>query len=41
MQLEKVSTEQRESMKGIRTALENTMKMVQALQQHTDLEVVV
>ncbi|XP_071673184.1 spindle and kinetochore-associated protein 2 isoform X1 [Patagioenas fasciata] len=38
MQLEKVSAEQRESMKGIRAALENTMKMVQALQQHTDLE---
>ncbi|XP_075374537.1 spindle and kinetochore-associated protein 2 isoform X2 [Mycteria americana] len=38
MQLEKVSIEQRESMKGIRAALENTMKMVQALQQHTDLE---
>ncbi|XP_010291625.1 PREDICTED: spindle and kinetochore-associated protein 2, partial [Phaethon lepturus] len=38
MQLEKVSIEQRESMKGIRAALENTMKMVQALQQHTNLE---
>ncbi|XP_010187164.1 PREDICTED: spindle and kinetochore-associated protein 2 [Mesitornis unicolor] len=38
MQLEKVSTEQRESMKGIRAALENTMKMVQTLQQHTALE---
>ncbi|NWT35593.1 SKA2 protein, partial [Chroicocephalus maculipennis] len=38
MQLEKVSIEQRESMKGIRAALENTMKMVQALQQHADLE---
>ncbi|KAM9272477.1 spindle and kinetochore-associated protein 2 isoform 2-T2 [Morus bassanus] len=38
MQLEKVSIEQRESMKGIQAALENTMKMVQALQQHTDLE---
>ncbi|KFQ79554.1 Spindle and kinetochore-associated protein 2, partial [Phoenicopterus ruber ruber] len=38
MQLEKVSIEQRESMKSIRAALENTMKMVQALQQHTDLE---
>ncbi|NWX43959.1 SKA2 protein, partial [Steatornis caripensis] len=32
-QLEKVSIEQRESMKSIRAALENTMKMVQALQQ--------
>uniref|UniRef100_A0A8C6ZPZ4 Protein FAM33A n=1 Tax=Nothoprocta perdicaria TaxID=30464 RepID=A0A8C6ZPZ4_NOTPE len=39
VQLEKVSTEQRESMNCIRAALENTMKMVQALQQHTDLEV--
>ncbi|NXQ89075.1 SKA2 protein, partial [Nyctibius grandis] len=38
MQLEKVSIEQRESMKSIRAALENTTKMVQALQQHTDLE---
>ncbi|XP_049659094.1 spindle and kinetochore-associated protein 2 isoform X2 [Accipiter gentilis] len=38
MQLEKVSIEQRESMKGIRAALENTMKMIQAVQQHTDLE---
>ncbi|KAM6373145.1 spindle and kinetochore-associated protein 2 isoform 2-T2 [Pluvialis apricaria] len=38
MQLEKVSIEQRESMKGIRAALENTMKMVQTLQQQTDLE---
>ncbi|XP_059685188.1 spindle and kinetochore-associated protein 2 isoform X3 [Gavia stellata] len=38
MQLEKVSIEQRESMRGIRAALENTMKTVQALQQQTDLE---
>ncbi|XP_076210449.1 spindle and kinetochore-associated protein 2 isoform X3 [Aptenodytes patagonicus] len=38
MQLEKIFVEQRESMKGIRAALENTMKMVQALQQHADLE---
>ncbi|NWI08577.1 SKA2 protein, partial [Crypturellus soui] len=38
VQLEKVSTEQTESMNCIRAALENTMKMVQALQQHTDLE---
>ncbi|XP_014808885.1 PREDICTED: spindle and kinetochore-associated protein 2 [Calidris pugnax] len=37
-QLEKVSIEQKESMKGIRAALENTMRMVQALQQHADLE---
>uniref|UniRef100_A0A8B9I4G7 Protein FAM33A n=1 Tax=Anser brachyrhynchus TaxID=132585 RepID=A0A8B9I4G7_9AVES len=38
MQLEKVSLEQRESMNGIRAALENTMKMVQTLQQHTGLQ---
>ncbi|NXJ07203.1 SKA2 protein, partial [Odontophorus gujanensis] len=38
MQLEKVSLEQRESMNGIRSALENTMKIVQALQQRADLE---
>ncbi|XP_053941217.1 spindle and kinetochore-associated protein 2 isoform X2 [Cuculus canorus] len=38
MQLEKISIEQRESMKSIRAALENTMKTVQALQQQTDLE---
>ncbi|XP_010169184.1 spindle and kinetochore-associated protein 2 [Antrostomus carolinensis] len=38
IQLEKVSIEQRESMKSIRAALENTMKMAQALQEHTDLE---
>ncbi|KFU86258.1 Spindle and kinetochore-associated protein 2, partial [Chaetura pelagica] len=38
MQLEKISTEQGESMQAIRTALENTRKMVQALQYHTDLE---
>ncbi|NXN21881.1 SKA2 protein, partial [Nycticryphes semicollaris] len=37
-QLEKVSIEQKESMKGIRAALENTVKMAQALQQHADLE---
>ncbi|XP_027327744.2 spindle and kinetochore-associated protein 2 isoform X3 [Anas platyrhynchos] len=38
MQLEKVSLEQKESMNGIRAALENTMKMVQTLQQHADLQ---
>ncbi|XP_010216893.1 PREDICTED: spindle and kinetochore-associated protein 2 [Tinamus guttatus] len=38
VQLDKVSIEQTESMNCIRAALENTMKMVQALQQHTDLE---
>lgn len=41
MQLEKVSLEQKESMNGIRAALENTMKMVQTLQQHADLQVAV
>ncbi|NXL93790.1 SKA2 protein, partial [Alectura lathami] len=38
VQLEKVSLEQRESMDGIRAALENTMRMVQALQQRSNLE---
>ncbi|NWU65348.1 SKA2 protein, partial [Pterocles burchelli] len=38
MQLEKVSIEQRECMKGIHAALGNTMKMVQALQQRCGLE---
>ncbi|XP_061868412.1 spindle and kinetochore-associated protein 2 isoform X2 [Colius striatus] len=38
VQLENISKEQRESMRCIRAALENTMKMVQGLQQHTDLE---
>ncbi|XP_019348978.1 spindle and kinetochore-associated protein 2 isoform X1 [Alligator mississippiensis] len=38
VQLDKISKEQRESMNCIRAALENTMKMVQALQQHTHLE---
>uniref|UniRef100_A0A7M4F040 Protein FAM33A n=1 Tax=Crocodylus porosus TaxID=8502 RepID=A0A7M4F040_CROPO len=38
VQLDKISREQRESMNCIRAALENTMKMVQALQQHTPLE---
>ncbi|XP_032860615.1 spindle and kinetochore-associated protein 2 [Tyto alba] len=38
MQLEKVYREQRESMEGIRAALENTMMMIQELQQDTDLE---
>ncbi|KAM8797364.1 spindle and kinetochore-associated protein 2 isoform 1-T1 [Eudromia elegans] len=38
VQLEKVSIEQRESMNCIRAVLENTMKMVQALQQHTNFE---
>ncbi|NXY74241.1 SKA2 protein, partial [Glareola pratincola] len=38
MKLEKIFIEQRESMKGIRAALGNTMRMVQELQQHADLE---
>ncbi|XP_069730400.1 spindle and kinetochore-associated protein 2 [Phaenicophaeus curvirostris] len=38
MQMEKISMEQRESMKNIRAALENTMKTVQALKQQTGLE---
>ncbi|KFV69433.1 Spindle and kinetochore-associated protein 2, partial [Dryobates pubescens] len=38
MKLDKISTEQRESMAAIRAAVEKTMKMVQTLQQHTDLE---
>ncbi|XP_038231980.1 spindle and kinetochore-associated protein 2 isoform X2 [Dermochelys coriacea] len=37
-QLEEISIEQRESMSCIHAALENTMKMVQALQRHADLE---
>uniref|UniRef100_A0A8C2U3V0 Protein FAM33A n=1 Tax=Coturnix japonica TaxID=93934 RepID=A0A8C2U3V0_COTJA len=39
-QLEKVSLEQRESMNGIRAALEGTMKIIQTLQQRADLQVV-
>ncbi|XP_064022840.1 spindle and kinetochore-associated protein 2 [Pogoniulus pusillus] len=38
MKLDKISTEQQESMAAIRAAVENTMKMVQALQQHAYLE---
>ncbi|NXA09221.1 SKA2 protein, partial [Sapayoa aenigma] len=38
LQLKKVSMEQKESMRGIRAALENTMRTVQALQKQTDLE---
>ncbi|NXU57972.1 SKA2 protein, partial [Turnix velox] len=37
-QMEKISIEQKESMKGIRDALENTMKIFQTLQQRTGLE---
>uniref|UniRef100_A0A8C4W900 Protein FAM33A n=1 Tax=Gopherus evgoodei TaxID=1825980 RepID=A0A8C4W900_9SAUR len=39
-QLEEISKEQRESMSCIHATLENTMKMVQALQRHADLEIV-
>lgn len=39
-QMEKISMEQKESMESIRAALEKTMKIVQALQQRTELEVV-
>ncbi|NWW83509.1 SKA2 protein, partial [Climacteris rufus] len=38
VQMERISMEQKESMQGIRAALENTMKIVQELQQQTDLE---
>ncbi|NWS73050.1 SKA2 protein, partial [Crotophaga sulcirostris] len=38
MQLEKISIQQRESMNNIRVAVEDTMKIIQALQQQTDLE---
>ncbi|XP_039363997.1 spindle and kinetochore-associated protein 2 isoform X2 [Mauremys reevesii] len=37
-ELEEISKEQRESMSCIHATLENTMKMVQALQRHADLE---
>ncbi|NXP07079.1 SKA2 protein, partial [Thinocorus orbignyianus] len=37
-QLQKVSIERRESMNGIRAALENTRRMAQALHQQADLE---
>ncbi|NXM10311.1 SKA2 protein, partial [Ploceus nigricollis] len=36
--MEEVSREQKESMEGIRAALEKTVKIVQAIQQQTDLE---
>ncbi|NXV99702.1 SKA2 protein, partial [Fregetta grallaria] len=38
MQMEKISIEQKECMKGIRATLNNSMKTVQELQQHTGLE---
>ncbi|NXM47772.1 SKA2 protein, partial [Gymnorhina tibicen] len=38
VQMEKISMEQKESMESIRAALEQTMKIVQALQQRTELE---
>ncbi|NXD99330.1 SKA2 protein, partial [Chaetorhynchus papuensis] len=37
-QMEEISMEQKESMESIRAALEKTMKIVQALQQRTELE---
>ncbi|NXO79571.1 SKA2 protein, partial [Sitta europaea] len=37
-QLEEISLEQKESMESIRAALDKTVKIVQELQQHTDLE---
>ncbi|NWZ70441.1 SKA2 protein, partial [Acrocephalus arundinaceus] len=37
-QLEEISMEQKESMESIRAALEKTMKIVQTLQQQTELE---
>uniref|UniRef100_A0A8C9N7J5 Protein FAM33A n=2 Tax=Serinus canaria TaxID=9135 RepID=A0A8C9N7J5_SERCA len=37
-QMEEISLEQKESMESIRAALEKTMKIAQALQQHTELE---
>ncbi|NXT84682.1 SKA2 protein, partial [Zapornia atra] len=38
MRMEKVSQEQRECMKDIRTALGKTMRITQALQQQADLK---
>ncbi|NXR14767.1 SKA2 protein, partial [Semnornis frantzii] len=38
MKLDKISTEQQESMAAIRAAVENTTKMVQALQQDAFFE---
>ncbi|KAJ1185750.1 hypothetical protein NDU88_002537 [Pleurodeles waltl] len=37
-QLEKITVEQKESIASIQSTLANTMKMVQQLQQHTDLK---
>ncbi|NXN08099.1 SKA2 protein, partial [Indicator maculatus] len=37
MKLDKIYAEQRESMAAIRAAVENTTKMVQALQQHAEV----
>ncbi|NXQ57898.1 SKA2 protein, partial [Anthoscopus minutus] len=36
--MEEIFTEQRESMEGIRAALEKTMKIIQAMQQQSGLE---
>lgn len=38
-QMEKISMEQKESMESIRATLEKTMKIVQTLQQRSELEV--
>ncbi|NXO72437.1 SKA2 protein, partial [Phainopepla nitens] len=37
-QMEEISMEQKESMQSIRAALEKTMKIVQELQQRTELQ---
>ncbi|XP_053222862.1 spindle and kinetochore-associated protein 2 isoform X1 [Podarcis raffonei] len=38
-QLERISTERRESMRSIRATLAKTMKLVQEIQQHTGMEI--
>ncbi|NXE87285.1 SKA2 protein, partial [Menura novaehollandiae] len=38
VQMERIFTEQKESMKSIRATLENTMEIVQELHQQADLE---
>ncbi|XP_077775656.1 spindle and kinetochore-associated protein 2 isoform X2 [Podarcis muralis] len=38
-QLERISTERRESMRLIRATLAKTMKLVQEIQQHTGMEI--
>ncbi|NXS35839.1 SKA2 protein, partial [Pomatostomus ruficeps] len=37
-QMERISTEQKESMRSIRAALEETMRTVEALQSRTELQ---